>query len=140
MLDFLNVLYVSQQPGNRTLPGARLEPWMANVKRLRQAKTNKTRTFRKSYIRNPSQILYKPSQISLSQVLKSLLLLHFYKYNIASLIIFGSTLIGAYSLVYIITVYYYCLPVDIYLLYCLVLKYMGIFASYIHYILYKFSL
>ena len=64
MLDFLNVLYVSQQPGNRTLPGARPEPWMANVKRLRQAKTNKTRTFRKSYIRNPSQILYKPSPIS----------------------------------------------------------------------------
>ena len=98
------------------------------------------RTLRKSNILHKSQILYKPSPISLSQVLKSLLLLHFGKYNIASLIIFEFTLIGAYSLVYIITVYYYCLPVDIYLLYCLVLKYMGIFASYVHYILYKFSL
>ena len=30
-LDFLNVLYVSQQLGNRMLPGVRLEPWKANA-------------------------------------------------------------------------------------------------------------
>ena len=72
-------------PGNVLLPGC----WETY------------RTLRKSNILHKSQILYKPSQISLSQVLKSLLLLHFDKYNIASLIIFEFTLIEAYLLIYI---------------------------------------
>ena len=36
-VDFLDVLYALQQLGNRTLPRARPEPWMANVEHLRQA-------------------------------------------------------------------------------------------------------
>ena len=42
ILDFLNVLYASQQLGNRTLPRVRPEPWMANVEWLRQAKKPKS--------------------------------------------------------------------------------------------------
>ena len=117
----------SLAPGNILLPGC----WETY------------RTLRKSNILHKSQIIYKPSPISLSQVLKSLLLLHFDKYNIASLIIFEFTLIGAYSLVYIITVYYWCLFVDIiYILNCLCigLLYMGIFVAYAHCNLYKDSL
>ncbi len=64
ILDFLNVLYVLQQLGNRTLPRARLEPWMANVERLRQAANTYIRTFRKSYIQNPAKIPMQPCPLS----------------------------------------------------------------------------
>ena len=79
ILVFLNVLYAPQQLGNRTLPRTRPEPWMANAP-MRPAKAASGRfcrsrvcvefistifrTFRKSYIRNPSQMPASPSPIS----------------------------------------------------------------------------
>lgn len=56
MLDFLNILYVFQQLGNRTLARAKAEPWMANLERLRQDVVDLIRIFRKSYIRNSTKI------------------------------------------------------------------------------------
>ena len=71
ILDFLNALPTPQQLGNRTLPRARPEPWMANAPMcpakaaggrfcrfdgLRPNSTTSIRAFRKSYIRNPEQI------------------------------------------------------------------------------------
>ena len=56
ILDFLNALPTPQQLGNRTLPRAKAEPWMANLLRLRPSLTPSIRAFRKSYIRNPEQI------------------------------------------------------------------------------------
>ena len=56
ILDFLNALYTPQRLGNRTLPRAKAEPWMANLLRLRPNPTTSNRAFRKSYIRNPEQI------------------------------------------------------------------------------------
>ena len=42
----------------------RLEPWMANVERLRQIAQTFIRTFRKYYIRNPLEIVEYPSATS----------------------------------------------------------------------------
>ena len=54
ILDILDVLCEVQRLCNTTLPRARLEPWMANVERLRQVITTYIRTFRMSYVRNPT--------------------------------------------------------------------------------------
>ena len=64
ILEFLNVLYVLQQLGNRTLPRARPEPWMANVERLRQIANILIRAYRMSYIRNPAEICQCPYSAS----------------------------------------------------------------------------
>ena len=53
ILHFLNVLYVSQQLGNRTLPRAKAEPWTVRLLCLRPLAKTTIRTFRKRYIRNP---------------------------------------------------------------------------------------
>ena len=54
ILDILDVLCEVQRLCNTTLQRARLEPWMANVERLRQFITTYIRTFRMSYVRNPT--------------------------------------------------------------------------------------
>ncbi len=54
ILDILDVLCEVQRLCNTTLQRARLEPWMANVERLRQVITTYIRTFRMSYVRNPT--------------------------------------------------------------------------------------
>ena len=54
ILDILDVLYEVQRLCNTTLQRARLEPWMANVERLRQVITTYIRTFRMSCVRNPT--------------------------------------------------------------------------------------
>ena len=54
ILDILDVLCEVQRLCNTTLQRARLEQWMANVERLRQVITTYIRTFRMSYVRNPT--------------------------------------------------------------------------------------
>ena len=72
ILDFLNVLCKIQQLGNRTLPRARPEPWMANVSRLRQAFKTSIRTYRKSYIWNPEQIISLPLRYAIHNLKSTL--------------------------------------------------------------------